>query len=133
MSVSYPDIHQYHSMYLQLNSRQVYHLVWRNVFALVWLAVEVSLALYVGIGYCFLLGYLFIVVILVIPLKYNWVNSRFVKAFLGRRYTPDMELLLYGLSKSVSYRVSITVTLSILFVMAIIMLVVFNFKLIEFL
>ena len=106
-------------------------MVWRNVFALVWLAVEVYLALYVGIGYSFLLGYLFIVVLLVIPLKRNWVNSRLVKVVLDRMYTPDLELLLRGLSKSVSYRVSITVTLIILLVMAIIMLVVLNFKLIE--
>lgn len=106
-------------------------MVWRNVFAVVWLAVEISLALYAGIGFTILLGYLVIIIILVIPLKARWANSNLVKAVLGRLYTLNMELILRGLSKSQSYRVTVAVTAVILLAVAIFMIAVFNFRLIE--
>ncbi len=106
-------------------------MLWRTIFSVVWLAVEVSLALYVGIGFTILLGYLVIIIILVIPLKARWANSNLVKAVLGRLYTLNMELILRGLSKSQSYKVTVAVTAVILLAVALFMIAVFNFRLTE--
>ena len=106
-------------------------MVWRNVFAVAWLAVEISLALYAGIGFTILLGYLVIIIILVIPLKARWATSNPVKAVLGRLYTLNMEFILRGLSKSRSYKVTAAITSVILLAVAIFMIAEFNFRLIE--
>jgi len=106
-------------------------MLWRTIFSVVWLAVEVSLALYVGIGFTILLGYLVIIIILVIPLKARWATSNPVKAVLGRLYTLNMELILRGLSKSRSYKVTVAVTSVILLAVSIFALIALNFRLIE--
>jgi hypothetical protein len=103
----------------------------RNTFALTWLVVEVSLALYVGMGYTILVGYLFVVMVLMIPLNTKWVNSDLVKTFLGNVYTPNFELMLRGLRKSRSYKVTVAITSAVLLGIAIFMLVACNIKLIE--
>jgi hypothetical protein len=108
-------------------------MVWRTVFTVVWLAVEILLALYVGIGFTILLGYLAAITVLVIPLKPKWASSSLVKTVLGRLYTPDTELLLRGLSKSRSYRVTVAVTSVILLAVAMLMIVAFNLRLVELL
>ena len=107
-------------------------MLWRNVFAVAWLAVEISLALYAGIGYTILLGYLLIAIVLVIPLKPKWANSDLVKAFLGRLYTLDTDMLLRGLSKSRSYKVTVVVTCVVLIAISILAIIALNFRLIEF-
>jgi len=104
----------------------------RNIFAVVWLVVTISLAIYVGIGYTIFLGYLFIIAILVIPLKLEWANSNLVKTFLGRLYTNHTELILRGLSKSQSYKVTVVVTSGVLIAISILAIIALNFRLIEF-
>ncbi len=103
----------------------------RNIFAVAWLVVTISLAIYVGIGYTILLGYLFIITILVIPLRFEWVNSNLVKGFLGRLYNNNTELIFRGLSKSRGYKVCVVITSVILIAVSIFFVIALNFKLIE--
>ena len=107
-------------------------MLWRNIFVVVWLTVEISLAFYVGIGYTILLGYLLIAIVLVILLKPKWATSDLVKAFLGGLYTPDTDMILRGLSKSRSYKVTVVVTSGVLIAISILAIIALNFRLIEF-
>jgi hypothetical protein len=103
----------------------------RNAFAFTWLVVEISLAFYAGMGYTVLVGYSFVVMVLTIPLNIKWVNSELVKTFLGKLYTPDFELMLRGLKRSRSYKVTVVITSAVLLGIAMFMLIKCNVRLIE--
>ncbi|MDP2918654.1 MAG: hypothetical protein Q8O43_00310 [Dehalococcoidia bacterium] len=104
---------------------------WRILsIVLIWL-VEALLAFYAGIGYTILLGYLIFLVLLMVPLKTEWLDSKIGRMILGNITRPDIELFLRAMSKSTSYKVTFTVTTVVLLVAAVVIIVNFNYRLIE--
>jgi hypothetical protein len=107
--------------------------IWRlTVLTTVWLA-EILLALYAGIGYTVLLGYLVLLVFLAVPLRTQWLDSTAGRVVFGRVNKPEVDRFLHEMSGSKSYRVTVAVTAVVLLAVSVLIIVSYNYTIIELL
>jgi uncharacterized membrane protein YbaN (DUF454 family) len=100
------------------------------ILLLVW-AAEILVALYAGIGYTILIGYLVFTVFLLVPAREKWLDSRFGKLVYGKISNPQIDKFLREMAHSRSYKVTAAVTITVLLALSIYMITSFNFRLIE--
>jgi uncharacterized membrane protein YbaN (DUF454 family) len=106
-------------------------LVWRLVVLLLVWATEALVALYVGIGYTILIGYMVFAVFLLVPAREKWLDSRFGKVVYGRISSPHIDKFLREMGRSRSYKVTAAVTIAVLLAISIYMIVAYNVRLID--
>jgi uncharacterized membrane protein YbaN (DUF454 family) len=96
----------------------------------VW-AAEALVALYSGIGYTILIGYIVFTVFLMVPIREKWLDSEFGRLVYGKISRPYIEKFLRDMSRSRSYKITALVTILVLLAVSIYMIVAFNYRLIE--
>ena len=107
------------------------YLVWRLIGLLAVWTAEVLVALYAGIGYTILIGYIVFTVFLMVPVREKWLDSGFGRLVYGKISRPYIEKFLRDMSRSRSYKITALVTILVLLAVSIYMIVAFNYRLIE--
>lgn len=105
--------------------------VGRLAFIIVYLTIQVLLVLYAGIGWAVLLGYAFLSMVLIIPIRSRWLDSRFGRLVFGEITRPELEYFIRSLTASRSYRVTVIVTVAALAGLCVWALLAFNYRLAE--
>ena len=107
------------------------YLVWRLIALLAVWTAEALVALYAGIGYTILIGYIVFTVFLMVPVREKWLDSEFGRLVYGKISRPYIEKFLRDMSRSRSYKITALVTILVLLAVSIYMIVAFNYRLIE--